>query len=60
MNKSIKFLDQIIEKAKLEDLEHKKLMLRKHRSSQAAGDSWMLFHLKELKELILKESNGKK
>ena len=58
MNKSIKLLDQIIEKANIEDAEHKKLMLRKHRASLAVGESWMIFHLKLLKELILEESDG--
>jgi len=37
MNKSIKLLDQIIEKAKLEDIEHKKRMIRKHKAAQTVG-----------------------
>ena len=52
MKKSFKLLNQIIEKAELEDLEHKKNMIKNHKSSQAVGESWMLFHLKKLKDLL--------
>ena len=60
MKKSFKLLNQIIEKAELEDLEHKKNMIKNHKSSQAVGESWMLFQLKILKQTLEKELNGQK
>ena len=56
-NRVINLLDQIIEKAKEEDLEHKKRAISSHRASQAIGESWTVFHLKSLKELLLKENS---
>jgi hypothetical protein len=50
----LNLLNQIIEKAKTEDEEHKKRALSAHRGSQATGESWMVFHLKVLRELIEK------
>ena len=48
----IRLLDQIIEKAKEEDEEHKRRAISMHRASQSVGESWVLFHLKELRSLI--------
>lgn len=45
-------LDQIIERAEFEDLEHKKRMIVEHQAEQAIGESWMCFHLKQLKNLM--------
>ena len=59
MKKGIKLLDQIIEKAMLDDEEYKKQMISQHKASKTVGKSWMVFHLKELRKLMLKESNGK-
>ena len=57
MKESLKMLDQIIERARFDDLQYKKQMIKKHKASKAAGESWMIFHLNILKDLILKESN---
>lgn len=56
MKKSLKMLDQIIEKAQFDDLQYKKQMIEKHEASKSVGESWMVFHLNELKKLIKEES----
>ncbi len=50
--KVLNFLDQIIERAEAEDYRHKAAALSANRASQAIGESWMVFHLKALKDLI--------
>tara|TARA_Y100000310_G_scaffold292765_1_gene321821 strand:- start:173 stop:352 length:180 start_codon:yes stop_codon:yes gene_type:complete len=50
--KVIDLLDQIIEKAKQEDLEHKKRMLGEHSCQKTVGESWMVYHLNILKQLL--------
>lgn len=50
--KTLELLGQIIEKAEQEDLLHKARAINSNKASQAAGESWMVFHLKALKELI--------
>ena len=50
--KALDLLEQIIEKAVREDFKHKMNMISKNKGSQAAGESWMIYHLKALKELI--------
>ena len=50
--KVLNFLDQIIEKAEADDYEYKAAALAANKASQAIGESWMVFHLKALKELI--------
>ena len=47
-----KLLDQIIEKAASEDILNKQLALADQDYNYASGESWMLYHLKLLKELI--------
>ena len=56
MRKSAELLDQIIEVAKAGDLEHRK-KLAKSKASLAVGDSWMVFHLKQLKEALKQEDD---
>ena len=56
MKRSLDLLNQIIEHAKQKDLEYKNKMLRKHRASQSVGESWMVQHLRSLKELITLEN----
>lgn len=58
MKKSLQMLDQIIEKAKFDDIEYKKIMIENHKASNTVGDSWMVFHLTELKKLIKEELDG--
>jgi hypothetical protein len=49
---ALDLLDMIIEKAYLEDEEHKKKMIARHKGSKAVGISWMCFHLEVLKGLL--------
>ena len=58
MKKSINLLNQIIEKAEAEDLDYKRKMIENHKASKSVGESWMLFHLKQLREVIEGESHG--
>ena len=53
--KILPFLEQIIEKAKQDDLEWKAAMMKANKAQQTIGESWMVHHLKALKELIEKE-----
>jgi hypothetical protein len=50
-NKASNLLDQIIEKAEFDDLEHRKQMITEHQGEKSIGESWMCFHLKQLKKL---------
>ena len=59
MKESLKMLDQIIEKARFDDLQYKKQMIQQHEASKSIGESWMVLHLLELKKLIQEESNEK-
>ena len=51
-NAAVELLDQIIEKAKEDDRQHKIRALNAHKGQQAVGEGWMVYHLKKLKELI--------
>ena len=57
MRESVRLLDDIIEAAEVHDLEFKKVNLKK-KASLTVGESWMIFHLKLLKELIQKEHDN--
>ena len=50
--KTLNLLDQIIEVAVKEDKQQQALALKANKASQTIGESWMVFHLKVLKELI--------
>tara|TARA_Y100000593_G_C4166302_1_gene264606 strand:- start:493 stop:666 length:174 start_codon:yes stop_codon:yes gene_type:complete len=50
--RELELLDQIIEKAQKEDEAHKQRAIRAGKGSKALGESWMLFHLRTLRELI--------
>ena len=56
MRKSTELLDQIIEVAKAGDLEHRKKNME-NKASLTVGDSWMVFHLKQLKEALRQEND---
>ena len=51
---ALNLLGEIIERAEEEDLTHKKKNINAN-ASATVGESWMLFHLKALKELIEEE-----
>ena len=53
--KTLNLLNQILGVAAHEDKRHKEHMLMTGKGSKAIGDSWMVFHLKELRELIEKD-----
>ena len=46
-----KLLDQIIENAEIMDKRKKEESMRTHEGDQAIGESWMVHHLKLLREL---------
>ena len=54
-SKVLELLNQIIEVAEGEDLEHKKKMISEYNAEKAIGESWMCFHLKRLKELLTED-----
>ena len=45
-------LNQIIEQAEYEDWEGKKTALKQGKGEEAVGESWMVYHLKILKNLL--------
>ena len=51
-DKVIRLLDQILHKCESEDEKAKKIALMEGKGSKAIGSSWMVFHLKILKNLI--------
>lgn len=52
LNRINNLLDQMVEKAKIDDDNQKKLDIAGGKAQRTAGESWMVFHLKNLKELI--------
>jgi hypothetical protein len=58
MKTAIDLLDEILIEAEHQDKIHKAQSLRGSRASQSVGESWMVFHLKALKELL--ESGARK
>ena len=56
MNKTkenaIVLLTQLIEMAEKQDQEYKNQMFAQKKSERAIGESWLVFHLKTLKELV--------
>ena len=56
MKTSLKLLNQIIEAAEADDLTLKKTNLMK-KASLTVGDSWMIFHLRLLRETLRKEND---
>ncbi len=55
MGRALKLLDQIIEEEEINDKEFKKNMANSSSVKeweQSVGESWTLFHLKRLKELL--------
>ena len=49
---ALNLLDEILDRAIVEDEQHKQRMLKEGKGSKSLGESWMVFHLKMLKELI--------
>jgi|TARA_R110000824_G_scaffold203523_1_gene388050 hypothetical protein len=56
MKKSGKLLNQMIDVTKADDLELKRRET-KGNGALTVGESWMTFHLKQLRELLKQESN---
>jgi hypothetical protein len=50
--KAIRLLDQLIEQAKEDDEIQKAHAIKAGKGAHAIGESWMVFHLKVLKELL--------
>ena len=57
LNKIHILLDQIIQKAKKDDEEHKAANLCGN-AMKTVGESWMIHHLEGLKKLINEEAKG--
>lgn len=55
MKKSLSFIDQIIEVEQARDKEYIKLCHLAHKSTKTLGESIIIKHLRDLKELIEKE-----
>jgi hypothetical protein len=51
--RQIYLLDQIIEEVERQDVAWKRQMMANHKANRTIGESWTLFHLKSLRELIL-------
>jgi hypothetical protein len=49
---AIELLDQIIEEANGQDIKFKQQCISQGKSSDAQGESFMVFHLKALKNLV--------
>tara|TARA_B100000131_G_C17642386_1_gene420638 strand:+ start:152 stop:343 length:192 start_codon:yes stop_codon:yes gene_type:complete len=47
-----KLLSHLLEKAEQEDLIHKKKSLESNKASEAIGESFWVFHLKEARQLL--------
>lgn len=56
IDRALSLLEQIIEKAHIEDSQHKAKMIKAHKGSQAVGESWTCFHLKILKQILKGEN----
>ena len=50
--RQLELLNQIIEKAQLEDNAYKKRMMAENSAQKSVGDSWVLHHLNLLKKLM--------
>lgn len=50
--KALRLLSQIIERAQEEDKLHKAIAIKQGNGANAVGESWMVFHLKALKEIL--------
>ena len=50
---ALQLISQLIDQATAEDRERKAALVKAHKAQQAVGESFSLFHLKALKELIL-------
>lgn len=59
-DKSLELLDQIIDFAEQVDLKDKKEAIAKNKASQSVGESWFVFNLKNLRELIILENKNVK
>lgn len=55
MSQALDLVDDLIQMEIERDKLHKQLMISLHRGEYAVGDSAMLVHLRNLRELILKE-----
>ena len=49
---ALQLIDQMIERAEGEDAQVREELIKGNRACRTVGESWMVFHLKALKELI--------
>jgi len=50
--KALNLINQMLEYAKVDDEEHKIQMIAEGKGRNAVGESWVIFHLKALKEIL--------
>lgn len=56
----LQLLDQLIDEEKKRDMMYKAEMIRRHQAKKATGESFTLYHLKVLKDLIIEEDKKDK
>jgi len=52
IERALNLVDELLEVAVMQDEEHRKQALKEHKGAQAIGSSFMVFHLKKLKQLL--------
>jgi len=57
--KAVDLLDQIIEHEEFENRREKVEKIKQGKGEEAVGESWTLFYLKRLKELLNEEEKNK-
>jgi hypothetical protein len=55
MKRAISLLNQIIEIEEIADKEHKTKAIQANKAEQSIGESWRLFYLKNLRELLISD-----
>jgi hypothetical protein len=58
MKQALDLLDQIIDAAIYKDKAWKSLALQQHKAAQSLGDDTLIFHLRQLKELLEAKSDN--
>ncbi len=48
----LNLLNQILDEAKRQDEIHKLKAIENHKGEEAVGESWLVFHLEKLRELM--------
>lgn len=57
IKRALNLVDELLKMAVMQDEEHRKQALKEHKGSQAIGNSFMVFHLRKLKQLLSEEGS---